>query len=206
MSFQLVNRRKKFGISRTLDKPKNMFEKRDLPAICVVFGIILVFCSIALLHGWRLDFAEPSDLVTISGPIEIFEATNEPKAIPKLHIYVRAAEGIRHITLDDLSIKVPRIKTLHHGDEIKAMVKKDLFGRDLYWLWELGRGNETILTYDESRQFLLQIAGRLRSLGYAVEAAAFALIGLGLYLRVRLGFWSSKAYKKSESKMLNRKH
>ena len=165
--------------------------KKDAPAICILSGGLLLLLSVIPLYGWRLDLARPSELRRISGQIKTLDTMNRPKAGTKLHIYVSSLEGDRHLTLDDLTCVVSSLLTFRPGDMVDALVKPDSFGRDLYWLWDLRRGDEAILTYDQSLHFLMQGAERVRPIGHALAVVASLLLIVGALLRRHFGAWSS---------------
>lgn len=165
--------------------------RKDSPALCTLFGIILTVLAVTLLYGWRFNVADRAELLQISGRVEAFNTTNLPKAGPKLHIYLRDARRLRHLTQDDLRSDVPRIRRLRIGDTVSALAKPDFFGRDLDWLWELHRENETLLTYDQTLHFLQKEAERLRPMGYGTACAAALLFGASGLLRRHFGAWSS---------------
>lgn len=163
----------------------------DLPSLCGVFAVILLFCCVVFLFGWRLDVVATDSLQSIEGRVERIAQTNKPKAGRKLHIYVRTTERLVHLTQDDLTVAVPKLKELQPGDLVVALAKHDSLWRDLDWLWELTREGETILTYDQTLALISQSGERLRPLGYGSGVIGLLLAAVSLFLRQRFGAWQS---------------
>ena len=111
------------------------------------------------------------------------------KAGRKLHIFIQASDGAHHLTQDDLTQDVPGIMDLRAGDNVTAGVRRDSLGRDLDWLWELRRDGVTILSYDETRQFLEHRNARIRELAHWAGALFLGLFVTAILLRNHFGAW-----------------
>jgi hypothetical protein len=134
-----------------------------------------------------LDIVERTELRRISGRVEAVSRKKLPKGGRQLHIFVRewwAQEGNRPSDLvqDDLTSAVPRLRTLRVGDVVEALVKHDSLGRPLDWLWELRRGDDTLLAYEETCRWFEEDAQRLRPLAHGLAALASILVGVGTLL------------------------
>jgi hypothetical protein len=169
--------------------PPGTLRWEHVPALCLAGG---VFC--ALLAGLcyasaYLDIVERPELRRISGRVEAVSRKKLPKGGRQLHIFVRewwAQEGNRpsHLVQDDLTSAVPRLRTLRVGDAVEALVAPDSLGRPLNWLWELRRGDETLLAYEETRRWFEEEAQRLRPVAHGLAALASLLVGVGTLLVV----------------------
>jgi hypothetical protein len=167
---------------------------RDTPFLCVFFAMLMAALSAALMYAWRLDVANRESLQRISGRIESIEHTDRPKAGLKIQIYVRDGERLHHLTQDDFSYAIPAIQTLRVGDTIAALVKHDSLGRNLDWVWEINRGDEQVLSYSETFNFLADEAARTRPLAYGAGVLSGLLLIIGVFLRRRFGAWNGADY------------
>jgi len=121
---------------------------RDLPAICVCYAAIVALSAVGLAIASRLDMATatPNNLQMISGQVELVSHRTGGKAVPKLEILVRSSDGLHHLTQDDFTKDVLALKSLRVGDQITAMARPDMRGRDLDTLWELRRDGAMLLS------------------------------------------------------------
>ncbi|HEV2616891.1 MAG TPA: hypothetical protein VGU63_09820 [Candidatus Acidoferrales bacterium] len=162
---------------------------RDLPALCLLFAGIFAFAALALPLAAKLDMAQKAELYRVSGTVQSVSHTNAAKVRTKLNLFARDGDRVHDLTQDDLSYDVPALRSLRPGDNVSALVRHDLLGRDLEWIWELQRDGITILSYEQTRKFL---EGE-RSLSLAIArwsgALSIALLLAGLFLRIRLGAW-----------------
>ena len=165
--------------------------KNDLPGLAILFSVIFFFLSATLIYGWKLDFEEKSSLTSIAGVVSGFDQTNKSKAGRKMHIYLSSKEGRYHLTQDDITYSFPLLLTLSKGDRITALVAEDCCGRDLYWVWEIDRDGETILSYEDTLNALKDSAMRSGPIGQYVLYLACLLLVTGLVLREKYGVWSS---------------
>src|SRR5215475_6685066 len=132
-------------------------KRRDLPAFCLIYGVIFGLAAFGLPWGAKLDMAKKSELHSITGIVQAASRTNYSKAGPKLHIWVRDENQVHHLTQEDLSCDAPALRSLRAGDKVTALVRRDFFGRDLEWVWEVQRDGETILSYDQTQALLTRI-------------------------------------------------
>ena len=163
--------------------------RRDLPALCLLFGAIFALGAVALPFGAKLDLAKKSELSHVSGTVERVARTFAGKAGAKLHIFINDGNRVHHLTQDDLSRDVPSLRSLEPGDKVVALVRRDFLGRDLEWVWELRRDGVTILSYDETQKFLGRGAERLRTVARFAGAFSIALLAIAVLLRLRFGAW-----------------
>lgn len=163
--------------------------RRDLPAVCAIFSAIFAFAAVAFFYAWRLDVVARDELRPITGQVEAVTRTNKPKAGPKLNIFVRTPERLVHLTQDDISSLVPRLHEISAGDRIVAMAKRDSLWRDLDWVWELKRGDDVVLSYEQTFAALMQRKERTRPLGYGAVGLALLLAAAALALRWHFGAW-----------------
>ncbi len=166
--------------------------RRDLPALCLLFGAIFALAAAALPFAAKLDLAKRSELYRVSGTVQRVERTSVGKAGPKLHIFINDGNRVHHLTQNDLSYDVPALRSLEPGDKVIALVRRDFFGRDLEWVWEVQRDGATILSYDETQRFLEQGT----QLGIAARFAgafSFALFVMAVALRIRFGAWRDRS-------------
>ena len=165
--------------------------RRDSPALCALFGAILGMGALGLTFAWRLEIPNQHELRRVTGRVEQLWHSRLTKAGIKIHMDVRDRGNLHHLTQDDPSYAVPAMQAVRVGDSVVALVKVDSFGRDIEWLWALQRGDEQLLSYDQT---LLVVSQRAhRTLQVAVGAAVLSAILLvcSVVLRRHFGAWRS---------------
>jgi hypothetical protein len=170
---------------------RRRFNPRDLPALCIFFGCLVGAGAVGTPLAARLDLAPENSLTLVSGQVVSLYHTNLGKAGPKLHLLVRAADRIHHLTQDDMSELVPEMASIRVGDNITARVRPDFMGRDLDWLWELQRDGATILSYADTDRFLRGVLARTKTLAYGMGFISISIFAVGVLLRRRFGAWSA---------------
>jgi hypothetical protein len=165
--------------------PPGALRREHVPALCLAAGVLCASLA-GVLYAWAyLDIADRTQLQRISGRVEAVSQKRPTKAGPQLHIVVRTADRQRHLIQDDLTSAVPRLRALRVGDVVEALAQPDSLGRDVDWLWELHRGDDTLLTYEETRRVFEQHAQRLRPFAHGLAAMASVLGGVGTLLLTR---------------------
>ncbi len=79
-------------------------------------------------------------------------------------------------------IKMPRFNNIfiQKGDFIEAGVKKDFFGRKIYWVWALDVNDNTLLNYD----FMVDHeAGNITVVSRIIMFTAFLMFLYGIFFR-----------------------
>ena len=163
--------------------------RRDLPALCLIYGVILAFAALALPLGAKLDLAKRSELHSISGTVRDTSRTNLSKAGPKLHIFVQDSNRLHHLTQDDLSYEVPAVRSLRAGDSVTVLVRRDFLGRNLEWVWEVQRDGVTILSYDQTQGFLEQTKQRMEAIALWASVLSIGTFMVAVFLRMHFGAW-----------------
>jgi hypothetical protein len=172
------------------DTARRKTTRRDLPALCLIFGTIFAVGALGLPFASNLDLAKESDLHSIAGLLQSApQTTVSGKAGTKLHIFIRGSDGLHHLTQDDLSQDVPGIMALRAGDNVTARVKHDSLGRDLDRLWELQRDGVAILSYKDTYQYLQRRHARVRELAHWAGALSLGLFVVAVFLRRHFGAW-----------------
>lgn len=137
------------------------------------------------------DMASERDLVDVSGTIQRIYATTRGKAGRKLKITLRSANRIHNLTQEDMTAAVPAIRSIKSGDEVDTRVVRDKFGRDLEWLWVLTRKGNTILSYQDTKSFLVATHARTRGLIFVIALVSICSIFWGVAMRRRFWAWRS---------------
>ena len=112
------------------------------------FGVCLLLlaggCSAFLLFSQT----ERSDLVSISGRIERIQGKSGTRySSSKLILYIRTPTKVVQVNTKRW---VDRNGTLAPGQSVTALVSyEDALGRDIAFLYELTRGPDVLLTYDQ---------------------------------------------------------
>jgi hypothetical protein len=163
--------------------------RRDLPALYLIGGFIFGFAALALPFGAKLDMAKRNELHAVSGIVQ--SITRTTGKVTKLNIVVWDGNRSHHLTQDDLYYDVPTLHSLRTGDPISALVRRDFLGRDLEWFWEIRRGTETILSYDQTQRFLESEKERTDVFAYWAGVLSIAFLMAAIFLRVRFGAWQA---------------
>lgn len=166
-------------------------KKKDSPALCILFGSSIGLIAAILLWGWRFDFFKESALQPISGRVQAVFTTKAPKSGPQLNIYLRDSARLWHLVQHDMHNDAPSISMIRVGDLVTARVGSDLLNRDIYWLWELQRGDEVLLRYDQTLRSLQKRSKEMRSVSYGGIFLAGLFFLIGALLRRHFGAWSS---------------
>ena len=171
--------------------------RRDLPALCLIYGVIFAFAAFALPFGAKLDMAKKSELYRISGTVQSVTRTNSGKAGPKLHIFVWDGNRLHDLTQDDLFYEVPALRSLQAGDNVTGLVRRDSFGRNLEWVWEVQRDGTTILSYDRTQRFLEREKERMQVIARWAGVLSIGLFVVAIRLRIHFGAWRDRAEQKA---------
>ncbi len=164
--------------------------RRALPALCLVFAVIVAMCAIGLRLASSLDVANRSELQPIRGLVQNApRVTVSGKAGRKLHIMILASDGAHHLTQDDLTADVPALMDLKSGDHVTAYVRHDSLGRNLDWLWVLKRGEVTLLSYEDTYNYLQRRNARIREIAWWAGTLSVGLFTVAAILRKRFGAW-----------------
>jgi hypothetical protein len=150
-----------------------------VPALCLAGGFsCALFAGMAYASAY-LNIVERTELRRISGRVEAVSRKKIYKGGPQLRMVVREANRQRHLVQDDLTSAVPRLRTLRVGDTVEALAYP---GSDLDQLWELRRGDDTLLAYEETRRWFEEEAQRLRPTAHVLAALASLLVGVSTLL------------------------
>ena len=174
-------------------KARRRATRRDLPVICLIYGVIFAFAALALPFAAKLDTAKKSELYPLSGTVQSISRTNSGKAGRKLHIFLWDRNRLHHLTQDDLFYDVPALQSLRAGDNVTALVRRDFFGRDLEWVWEVQCDGRTVLSYDQTQRFLEQVKKRMLVIARWAGALTAGLFLVAILLRVHFGAWRDSA-------------
>jgi hypothetical protein len=155
----------------------------------MLIGGILGAGAVGIPLAEQLDLANERDLFTVSGQVDRIYVTNRPKAGRKLQIALRTSDRVHNLTQEDMSAVIPAIKSIKPGDEIDARVSHDTVGRDLEWIWVLNRDRKTIVSYQDTENFLQSLHARTRWFTYGSGISSICLIVVGVALRRRFGAW-----------------
>lgn len=141
--------------------------------------------------------AKKSELYRISGTVQSASSTVSGKARRKLHIFVWDGNRLHHLTQDDLFYEVPALRGLRAGDSVAALVRRDSFGRNLEWVWEVQRDGVTILSYEQTQRFLEREEERMQVIARWAGALSIGLFVVAILLRIHFGAWRDRAKQKA---------
>jgi hypothetical protein len=112
------------------------------------FGVCLLLLAVGCSAFLLFSQPERSDLVAISGRIERIQGRIGGRYSPsKLILFIRTPTKVVQVNTKPY---VDRNGTLAPGQPVTALVSyEDALGRDIAFLYELTRGSDVLLTYDE---------------------------------------------------------
>jgi hypothetical protein len=168
--------------------------RRDAPALCAIFGAILGMGALGLAFARRFEVPDQHELRRVSGRVELLWHSRLSKAGIKIHITVRDGGNFHHLTQDDPSYAVPAMQTVRVGDFVVASVKAASLGRDIEWLWALRRGDEQLLSYDQTLAVVMQRGHRELQVAVGAAALSAILLVFSVALRRHFGAWRSASY------------
>jgi hypothetical protein len=188
------------------DRPRRKATYRNLPVLLLIWGVI--FAAVALCRPFASNSFLPKEkeLRTISGIVQRAPYITRPgRGGHKLQIFVLGGDGLHHLTQDDMGHLVPGIMDpimkLRVGDKVIARVEHDPFGRYLDWLWEMQRGDTTILSYQDTHLFMERRNVRIRQLCNWAGILAFVSLAAAIFLKRHFGSWR-ETEQSAESKPL----
>jgi hypothetical protein len=164
--------------------------RRDLPSICLLYGVIFAGQWAALIFSARIAGLERSELHEISGTVEAITHTGGgPKARSKLNLLIGSPEGKHHLTQDDLSDTVSGLESLQVGDTVTALTSHygQIGNAEAYW--EIRRNGAMLLSFEETNGHQHHLVTRYRKMGLCAGAIAVALLILGIAFRRYFGSW-----------------
>lgn len=71
-----------------------------------------------------------------------------------------------------------------------TLVHEDSLGRNTKRVWEIIRGDEIIMTYEEALESLIQNQHRIKPMAYLCLITSILLLLSGISLRIKFGSWS----------------
>ena len=160
--------------------------KTGLTSICIVAGIAIGIFGILALLGSRHEIPDQSNLQVISGQVEHVNITKIYRGNWYYDIFLREKGRILRLTQLDMTASVPRILYIKKGDNIDAFVMNKIVDGDTLWYWGLRRGNETILSFKETSQFIQGIIDHKKRMGYGASIISLVFFAMGGYFRFYL--------------------
>ena len=168
--------------------------RRDLPAICLFYGVYIWFFALLLLpNDHRL--ANGSEIQSVSGTVErVFH--EHGKSGNYFNLVVRASDGHHHFTEEGLlSRTIPEMARFVPGDLVTAQAKHDA-RKNLDWCWALARNGHIILTYDQTERYLQETAARHKRVSHITDVVTLvlsaSLLTCAFLLRRHFGGWFDK--------------
>ena len=159
---------------------------RDTPAWCVVSGLALAFLAGILLLFGSLKAPPRDSLRIVSGEVEKTDRSCS-RGVCWLHLYVRTSAGQVTLVQDDFAAAAGALKLLRVSDRVTILAAE--MARDDLAFWQLNRGDELLLSYDEAGKGFASHRNRLSLFGYIVAASAIFLLAVGILLGIRRGTW-----------------
>ncbi len=151
----------------------------------MIFAVIL-FCL------WLEGTVDRTSLKQVSGRLTAFDFPPMGKGAPRgLRVFLEDKSDGNKLYVADQAIcsdRFPSLRTLKVGDQITALMQTHALSATSS-LWELKRGSETLLSYDQVRLGAGQGAALLLCDLFCAMAAV-ACLAAGLRARRRAGAWT----------------
>ncbi len=132
-------------------------------------AVLLLFLSASIVFSSELEVPEKNALYLVSGLVESFTIEHVRRARPNMVIHISSNGKTRQLQQEDFTKSVPELLTLRRGDEISALVLPDSLGRDFEWIWEIHRGENLLLSYQQ-----IQTLKKPTAMQYIIAAILFA--------------------------------
>jgi hypothetical protein len=145
-------------------------------------GLFLLVCGLALVLLSGVSAPPFSGLQHVEGRIETARLRRPNQAKSYYQFEVGTKDDTLLIQLPDLSYSIPALKTIEPGQEVEMWATPNgiSVGRTVYWAWQIRRGAEMILSYE---QRVNSYQGANRRSGYVGEVISI----VGLLLAVSAG-------------------
>ena len=165
-------------------------KKEDLPGFAMFMSILLVGVYAAIIYGGKWELREKHELYEVSGIVESFNVESVYRGGKNMMIQLNSHGVVHRLAQDDFTRSIPALKTLQQGDEIDTLVAPDELGRDLEWIWEIRREDQTLLSYEQTLE--LRKPNTLQwFIAIAALLAAIGLLIASIKLRIKYQAWTS---------------
>ncbi len=123
---------------------------RDRFKSMIAVGVVLLLCSLVFVWLGRLHPPARAHLKSVTGTIIVVSHRETDQGGTYLDIDLSTPHGTAHLSQLDYSEYYPAADTLQAGDTISALYEPDDMGRSIDWFWEIRKGNEVVVSYDET--------------------------------------------------------
>ena len=165
-------------------------KKEGLSGFALGMSILLVGVYAAIIYGGKWELREKHELYEVSGIVESFNVESVYRGGKKMMIQLNSHGLVHRLAQDDFTRSIPALKTLQQGDEINTLVAPDELGRDLEWIWEIRREDQTLLSYEQTLE--LRKPNTLQwFIAIAALLAAIGLLIASIKLRIKYQAWTS---------------
>jgi hypothetical protein len=163
--------------------------RRDLPALCLLAAAsTAVVASGCFLVAWLGEPPSHDELVPVSGHVADTFLRTSGKGHSQVHLLVQAADRLHDLAQDASNLTLGLLQ-VPKGAEVAALVRYGSIAEPADQLWELHRGDATLLTYDSLARRADGIRQDASRNGWAVGGMAVVLLAVGWALRRRFGGW-----------------
>jgi hypothetical protein len=160
------------------------------PIGTVAVGLLLVIPALLLLLLGYSEVPKRTFLQAIAGQITTAEMRCGRGGCQAL-IQIEDTDGIWHLAYnDDAATERRLVRRLNTGDSVTALAP--LPDREHFqWLWELRRGGEMLLSYEQTASVAASNRSRGRVLGYAAALLSALAIMRGVVHWIRYKSWQA---------------
>jgi hypothetical protein len=162
---------------------------------CVLAGLIMAGTAIFLYQIGAPDVVR-NDIVEISGArVERAQIRCEGARFKTCWSVIAIETEGKHLELLQYVTPASRaaVEELSKGSTITALVSPVSTVGDGLWFWEVRRGDEVLLSHEQSSKDELARNHRDRWLGYAVGVLAAILLAIGAIVGIQQGVWRAAA-------------
>jgi len=154
---------------------------KDFPGFALVMSLLLFGGSAAVIYGAKWAHQEKDDLYKVSGVVESIhvESGYRSGSRKKMVLQITNHGVLHHLTQDDFTRSIPALETLRQGDEINTLVASDVLFRKIERVWEIRRGDEILLSYEQTLE-LRKAHTQQRVISIAALVAALVLLRISI--------------------------
>ncbi len=159
-------------------------KKEDFPVFALIMSMLLFGGSAAVIYGAKWAHQEKGDLYKVSGIVKSFHVEGGYRSRKKMMLQITNHGVLHHLTQDDFTNSIPVLETLRQGDEINTLVTSDVLVRDIERVWEIRRGDEILLSYEQTLE-LRKTHTQQRVISIAALVAALVLLRISIKLWIK---------------------
>ena len=166
--------------------------RQNKPVYLCILGVLPAILAIAGFLLWREDVVDRGSLKQVSGRVTAFDCPPMGRARvkgPRLFLEDKSDGNKLYVAEQNIpSDRFPSLQTLRPGDQVTALVRTHELTTTSS-LWEVRRGSEILLSFDQTRLCLKREANVMLLLTSFTATAALVCLAAGVGTRWYTGSW-----------------